>query len=152
MTFDDHAIDGNPVTWNHVQPVTDLHLVERDLMIAPRCNLARRGRCEIQQRFYGAARAAAGTEFKHLTKEYQHNDHRCGFKVDGNLAPMWHRVGEYAGREHGCGAQDECRAHTNADQREHIQVARHDGTPAAVQQRPACPSDHGCGECKLHPT
>ena len=47
VTFDDHAINGNLVTWNHVQPVTDLHLVERDLMIAPRCDLSRRGWCEI---------------------------------------------------------------------------------------------------------
>ena len=100
VTFDDHAINGNLVTRNHAQPVTDLHLVERDFMIAPRCNLSRRGWCEIQQGFDGAARAASGTKFEHLTEKYQHNDHRRGFKVDGNVAPVLHRVGEYAGREH----------------------------------------------------
>jgi hypothetical protein len=151
VTFDDNAINGNLVTWNHVQPVTDLHLVERDLMIAPRCDLSRRGWGEVQQRFDGAASAAAGPEFEHLTEEHQHNDHRCGLKVDGDLAPVLHRVGEYAGREHRHGAQDECRAYTNADQREHVQVTRHDGAPAPVQQRPACPPDRGCGECKLQP-
>ena len=47
VTFDDHAIHRNLVTWNHAQPVADFHLVERDFMIAPRCDLSRRGRCEI---------------------------------------------------------------------------------------------------------
>ena len=70
VTFDDHAIDGHPVTRNHAQPIANLHLVEGDLMIAPRCDLPRGGRCEVQQRFDGAARAAAGTEFEHLTEEY----------------------------------------------------------------------------------
>ena len=92
VTFDHRAIHGHLVTWNHAQPVADFHLVERDFMIAPRCDLSRRGRCEIQQRFDGAARAAAGAEFEHLAEEHQHNDHRCGFKVDGNLALVLHRV------------------------------------------------------------
>ena len=151
VTFDHHAINGHLVTWNHAQPVADFHLVERDFMIAPRCDLSRRGRCEIEQRFDGAARAAAGTEFEHLTEEHQHNDHRRGFKVDGDLALVLHRVWEQAGHEHRHGAEDECRAHADGDQREHVQVTRHDGAPAAVEERPACPPDHGRGERKLHP-
>ena len=102
-------------------------------MIAPRCDLSRRGRCEVQQCFDGAARAAAGTEFEHLTEEHQHDDHRRGFEVDGNLALVLHRGREYAGREHRYDAKDECRTHADGDQREHVQVTRHDGAPAALQ-------------------
>ena len=53
-------------------------------MIAPRCDLSRRRRCEVEQRFDGAARAATGTEFKHLAEEHQHHDYRSGLKVDGD--------------------------------------------------------------------
>ena len=86
MAFHDHAIDRHLVTWNHAQPVADFHLVERDFLIAPRCDPPRRGRCEIEQRFDGAAGAAAGTEFEHLTEKHEDNDHRGGLKVDGDLA------------------------------------------------------------------
>ena len=102
-------------------------------MIAPRCNLARRRRCEIQQCLDGAARAAAGTQLEYLAEEDQHNDHCGGFKVDGNLALVSHRVRKYAGREHRNRTQDVCRAHSDADQREHVQLTRHDGTPSAMQ-------------------
>jgi len=66
-------------------------------MIAARCDLPRGGRRKVQQRFDGAARAAAGTELEHLTEEHQHNNHRRGFKVDGNLALVLHRGWEHAG-------------------------------------------------------
>ena len=60
-------------------------------MIAPWCDLPRGGRREVQQRFDGAARAAAGTQFEHLTEEHQYNDHRGGLKVDGDLSLVPHR-------------------------------------------------------------
>jgi hypothetical protein len=89
------------------KPVADFHLIERDFMIALRRDLSRRGRSEVQQCFDGAARAAAGAEFEHLTEEHQHRDHRRGLKVDGDLALVLHRVREQAGHEHRHGAKDE---------------------------------------------
>ena len=151
VTFDHRAIHGHLVTWNHAQPVADFHLVERDFMIAPRRHLSRCGRCEVQQRFDGAARAAAGTKFEHLTEEYQYNDRRCGLKIDGDLAIVSHRVWEQAGHEHCDGAKDECCAHADGDQCEHVQVTGHDRAPATLDKRPACPPDHGCGEHELDP-
>src|SRR5581483_6049497 len=45
MAFYDHTIDRHLVTWNNPQLVADCHLVERDFMIAPRCDPPRCGRC-----------------------------------------------------------------------------------------------------------
>ena len=139
------------VTRNHAQPIADLHLIEGDFVIATRCDLPRSGRSEGQQRFDGAARTTARTKFEHLTEEHQHDNHRRGFKIDRNLSLVLHHGREYAGRQHRDGAREECRAHADGDQRKHIQLKCHDGAPAAVQERPACPYDDECGQCKLHP-
>jgi hypothetical protein len=152
LTFDHHAVHGHLVAWNHAQPVADFDLVERDFLIAPRRDPPGRGRRQVQQGPDGAARAAAGTEFEHLTEQHQHHDHRGGLEVDGNLAVVLHRMREQAGHEHRRGAKDECGAHADGNQREHVQVTRHDGTPAALDERPACPPDHRRGECELQPT
>ncbi len=133
VTFDHRAIDRHLVTWNHAQPVADFHLVERNFMIAFWCHLSRRGRCEIQQRLDGAARAAAGAEFEHLTEKHQHHNHRSGFEIDGDSSFVLHRLGEDAGHEHRHGAQEECRSYADADQREHVQLERHDRPPASMQ-------------------
>ncbi len=90
-------------------------------------------------------------EFKHLTEKHQHNDHRCGLKIDGNFAIVLHRVREQAGHEHCHSAKEECCAHADSNQREHIQVTHRDGTPATAEKWPTCPADHGYGECELHP-
>jgi hypothetical protein len=80
------AIHRHLVAGNHAQPVADPHLVERDFVVALVGDLPRRRRREIQQRFDGAAGAAAGAQFQHLTKQHQHDDHRSRLEVDGDLA------------------------------------------------------------------
>lgn len=40
MTFDDRAIHGHLVAWNHAQPIAGFHLIERDHVIAARARLA----------------------------------------------------------------------------------------------------------------
>ena len=59
--------------------------------------------------------------------------------------------GNRPGSEHRHGAEDEGRAHADGDQREHVQVKRHDGAPAAFEERPTRPADHGRGEGELNP-
>ncbi len=74
MTFDDRAVHGYLVTWNNTQPIADSLLFEWNLTIAPRRDLPRRRRREIQQRLDGTACAAPGTELDHLTEEDQNHD------------------------------------------------------------------------------
>ena len=71
--------------------------------------------------------------FQHLTEKHEYNDHRCRLKVDGNLAHVLHRRRKQTGHQHRHGAEEERRSHTNRDQREHVQIARYDAAPAAVQ-------------------
>ena len=59
--------------------------------------------------------------------------------------------GNRPGSEHRHSAEDEGRAHADGDQREHVQVKRHDGAPAALEERPTRPADHGRGERELNP-
>jgi len=66
---------------------TDLHLVERNFLIAARSNLSGCRRRKIQQRLDGTARAATGAEFEHLAEEYEDDDDGRGLKVDGDLPP-----------------------------------------------------------------
>lgn len=44
-----------------------------------------------------------------------------------------------------------CRADADGDQGEHIQIPRHQRTPAALEERPSRPQHDGCGENKLNP-
>ncbi len=70
VTLYNGAIHGHLFPWNHAQPVANLDLFEWDFMIAPWCDLPRRGRRKIQQRFDGTTRAAAGTKFEHLAEKH----------------------------------------------------------------------------------
>ena len=65
---------------------------------------------------------------------------------------MPHRGGEPMGKQHRHRAEKKGRAHADDDEREHIQVAGHEGAPAALQQQPARPPDHGDGERELAPS
>ena len=69
-----------------------------------------------------AARAAAGAQLEHLTEEDQDDDHRCGLKVDGDLAVVLHRGREQAGHEHRESAEEVRGAHADGNQREHVQM------------------------------
>jgi hypothetical protein len=51
-------------------------------MIAIRRDLSRCGRRETEQRFDGAARAAAGAEFEHLTEQDEGDDDGGGLVID----------------------------------------------------------------------
>ena len=68
------------------------------------------------------------------------------------LPPCCIVVGKRPGATIATGAKEEGRAHAYGDQREHIQLKRYDGAPAALEERPACPRDHRYGERKLRPT
>src|SRR3546814_5999630 len=43
------------------------------------------------------------------------------------------------------------RSHTEADQRKHVEVAGPERLPCALEERPAAPHNHWCGERKLRP-
>ena len=94
VAFDDRSIHGHLATGHDAQIVADLHLIERNFLVAAVPDETRRGWRKMEQCLDGAARATAGPEFKHLTKQHQHRHHPRGFKVDADLAAVPHRMRE----------------------------------------------------------
>ena len=64
---------------------------------------------------------------------------------------MLHRRWEQVREKHRYSAEHKRRPDTDGDQREHVQVKRYDGTPAALKERPASPANDGDREYKLNP-
>ena len=97
MTFQDHAINRHLVARHHTQTVSDIYLLERNLMITVRCHQPRGGRRELKQGFDGAAGAAARAQFQHLAQQHQHDDDRGGFEINIDPALVLHGMGNKPG-------------------------------------------------------
>ena len=96
-------------------------------------------RREIQQGTDGAAGFAPCPQFKDLTEQHQHNDHRRRLEINSDLALRRERSRKRARHEHHRRAEQEGCAHANGDEREHIQMPGDERTPAAFEKRPARP-------------
>ena len=72
-------------------------------------------------------------------------------KYTGGVAAVAHAVGQGAGSQHGEEAPAEGRRRAEGDQREHVQVARHEGLPAAHEEGPAAPEHHRRRQHELDP-
>src|SRR3546814_19309831 len=57
----------------------------------------------------------------------------------------------YVGQERRDEAEQERDRHTEADQRKHVEVAGPERLPCALEERPAAPQNHWCGERQLRP-
>ena len=125
---------------------------ERHVLLAAVLAQAARGLGrEPQQRADGARRGAARAQLEHLAEEDERDDHRGGLEVHRRRAAVAHAVGQGARRQHGEDAPAECRRRAEGDQGEHVQVARHEGLPAAHEEGPAAPEHHRRRQQELNP-
>jgi hypothetical protein len=90
---------------------------------------------QAKQALDGAAGSRACTKFQYLPQQHQRCDYRCCFKIDRKVSN---------GEERDC-AVNVSGGHTDADQREHIEVSTDDGFPSAFQQwQPGIKHGYGC--------
>ena len=77
------AVHRHAVAGPHAQAIADMHLLQRDFLIAAVVADPPRGlRREVEQRADGAAGLLAGAQFQHLPEQHQDGDHRRGFEID----------------------------------------------------------------------
>jgi hypothetical protein len=114
-------------------------------------NYARGFGGEIQK---GADRASSFTtcpQFEHLAEQHEHDDHRRRLEVDADFSAVRERRRKHAESQHRHQAEHIRRAYANGNERKHIQAARHDGAPAALEEQPARPRHDRRREKALRP-
>jgi hypothetical protein len=122
------------------------------LVLAVGPEAARRLWGQVQQRPDGAAGLLARPKLQHLPEQHQHGDHGGRLVVDRDQAlgvPKTRR--EDFGQERRDKAEQVGHTDAERDQAEHVQAAVHERPPSPLQQRPARPQDHGCGQQELEP-
>ena len=149
----DDAVDRHLLAGPDAQPVADLHLVERHVLLAAVGTEAARGlRRQPEQGPDRGAGAAARPQLEHLAEEDQRDDHRRRLEVGADLAVLVAEGGgEEAGREPRGDAVEVGHADAEGDQREHVEAAVDERVPAADEERPAAPEHDRRGEQELEP-
>ena len=139
-----HTVDRDLFSRPHAQPITDAHLVERDVALSLVALQASGGlRRQTQQGLDGCAGAAARPKLEHLAEQDQRHDGRSSLEVDAHLSVhIAQRRREDAGQKHRNQAVDKRHRDAQADEREHVELPGHDGAPATREQGPSSPDDH----------
>jgi hypothetical protein len=128
-------------------PVTIDFLIVAVFLHTP-CGLRRK----IKQRADRAGSLLARPQFEHLAEQDQYGDGRRRFEIDRDCAIRTAESrGKYSGRKRADHAVEPRDARTHRDEREHVEVARHDRPPAADEERPARPQHDRSGDRKLDP-
>ncbi len=152
-SFKHHSVHGNFFARPNAQMVADMHLVERDVLLAPVLpNHARGFRRQAEQRTERARRLAARPQFEHLSQQHQRGDYRRGLKVHCHRSAVPSKRVREDPRRDGCNqAVKVRRASAHGDQREHIWTAMDYRCPGAFEERPPAPQHHGSCQRKLNP-
>src|SRR5690606_18546790 len=107
---------------------------------------------QIEERSNGAASALAGSKLQHLAEQDKNGDDGGCFEIDSDLSvivaelrrkDVWRQQGDEAVGPGDAGAQ--------SDQREHVEIARDQRGPAALEEWPARPEHHRRCKNKLEP-
>ncbi len=107
---------------------------------------------QLQQRLDRSRRRLACAQLQHLAEQHQDRDDGCGFEIDRDRAAM--SAEGRRERSRGYRSDDAVKirhAGAERDQREHVEIARHQRLPAAHEERPAGPDHNGRGEHQLNP-
>ena len=148
------AIDGHTLARSDTQPIAYVHGLEGDVLFnAAGRQTMRNRRRQPQQTSDCRARAASGAKLQHLTEEHERDDDRRRLEVQRELATMRAEGRREPAREQDSDDAIEIRrAGAQTDQREHVQVAVHDGSPRALEERPPGPQDDRRREQRLQPS
>ena len=151
--FENDAVDRHLFSGPDAQFVADLQAVDLDFMVGAVVADAARGfRRQFEQRLDRAGRRLAGAQLQHLAEQHQHGDDGGRLEIDRDRAAMAAKGRRKNLRREGADqAVEPGHAGAHRDQREHVEIARHQRLPAAHEERPACPNDDGRGEHKLDP-
>ena len=150
--LDDEAVDGHLLARADPEQVAGHHLREWDVVLgAVLVDAASDLRSEPQQCLERPARSRPRSKLEDLAEEDEGNDERRRLEVDGNHSAAPHCFRKKArgdGRDDTEYVRD---TGTESDQREHVEASVHDRCPAALEQGPACPEDHGRRQHQLDP-
>ena len=147
------AVDRDLVARPDPQPVADLHVLERHLLVRAIVAHAARGlRGEPEQRLDRARGLLAGPDLEHLTEQDQGRDHRGGLEIDVDLAV---RPAEAGREDAGCQGRDHAvevgGARADPDQGPHVRAEVPERGPAALEDRPAGPEHDRGRQRQLQP-
>ena len=100
-------------------------------------------RRKVQEGANGAAGALPRAQFQNLPEQDERGDDRGGFEIDGDdtvhvAKRSWENLREERSHE---AIEIRC-ACAEADQREHIEAAKDERGPEALEKRPAAPKDY----------
>ena len=100
-------------------------------------------RGKVQERADRPAGALPRPQFQNLAEEHQDDDHGGRLEINGDRA-AWPAKGRRkdAGSERRRHAIDPRHADAQRNQREHVEAAADQRSPAADKERPACPYHH----------
>ena len=97
---EDDAVDRDALAGPDAQPIADVHVLERDVVLgAVWLDLPRRLRRKTEQFANRRARAAARAQLQHLPEQHEHDDDRGRLEIDGDLAVHAERVRKESGRD-----------------------------------------------------
>ena len=138
--LEDDAVNRNALAGAHAQVVTDLNLIEWNVVLTAVVVDSTRGfRREPKQVFDRSARTAASTQFQHLPEQHEDDDDGRWLEVDRDGAAHPERLWKYRGDQRGRYAEAECGADPQADEREHVEMPADDRSPASDEERPSAP-------------
>ena len=150
--FHDFAINRDFLAGPNAHQVAGDDSFERDFLFAiipdPPSRLWR----EVKQSADGAGGMLARAQLQNLTEQHQYGDDGRRLVVNGN-GPVHCAEGRREKvrenrRDH---AVEPSHAGTQCDQREHVEIVGDERLPAAHEERPSRPQNHGSCERKLDP-
>ena len=151
--FENDAVDRHLFAGSYPQPVADGEALDLDFMVgAVVADTAGGFRRQFEK---GLDRSGGGfprPELKHLAEKNEYGNHGSGLEVHGDRAPVAAEGRREDVRRDGAyQAVDVGDAGAHRDQREHVQIARHQRLPAAHEEGPTGPQHDRGGEHKLDP-
>ena len=149
--FDEPAVHGDFLTRTHSQRVATHHCIQRYFFFVAIPHHPCHRWCQRQEFPNGTSRTTPGPQLQQLPQEHQRDDHCGGLKIDRHrpIVPQlmrekgWEKDGHNAGEIGGTGA--------DGDEREHVEVPRHDRLCTALKKRPSAPEHHRRCENQLEP-
>ncbi len=139
----DDAIDRDLLAGTDPQQITDRDGVDRDVLVAMRGDAPRGLRRQAEQRADRARRALARPQFQHLPQQHQNRDDGRRLEIHRDRAVhVAERRRKQLRRQRADHAVEPGHAGAHRDQREHVEIARDEGIPAAHKERRARPQHH----------
>ena len=147
----DPAIDRHAFARAHAEQIAHDDTFDRHFLIAAvGLDPARGLGGKIEQRLDRARGFLTRAQFEHLTQQHQHGDHRRRLEIDrDNPIRVAEGSGKYFRRQDRDHAVAPGGPGPHRNQCKHIEIARFERGPGALEERPAGPQHHRCREDEL---